>query len=118
MINEQIDLAIDKNNLYREEAITDLKVGTIRCLIPIKTDGTDDESRERLFVGHTQLMSPQGAIPIQGSIQAATLEEAMEQFPGAMRQAMEEMIEKARKLHAEQGRQQQQEDSRIIMPGR
>ena len=117
MTDEQIDFAIDKNNLYREEGITDLKVGTIRCLIPIKTDGTDDESRERLFVGHTQLMSPQGTVPIQASIQAATLEEAMEKFPGAMRQAMEEMIEQARKTHAEQGRQQQ-EDSRIIMPGR
>ena len=118
MINEQIDFSIDKNNLYREEAITDLNVGAIRCLIPIKTDGTDDERRERLFFGHTQLMSPQGPIPIQASVQAATLEEAMEKFPGAMRQAMEEMIEKARKMHAEQGRQQPQEDSRIIMPGR
>ncbi|MDY6990880.1 MAG: cytoplasmic protein [Thermodesulfobacteriota bacterium] len=117
MANEQIDFVIDKNNLYRDESITDLKVGAIRCLIPIKTDGTDDESRERLFVGHTQLMSPQGAVPVQASIQAATLEEAMEKFPGAMRQAMEEMIEQAKKMHAEQGRQQQG-DSRIIMPGR
>ena len=118
MTNGQIDFVIDKNNLYRDESITDLKVGAIRCLIPIKADGTDDESRERLFVGHTQLMSPQGAVPIQTNIQAATLEEAMDKFPGAMQQAMEEIIEKARKMHAEQGRQQQHEDSRIIMPGR
>jgi len=117
MTNEQIDFAIDKNNLYRDESITDLKVGAIRCLTPIKTDGTVDESRERLFFGHTQLMSPQGPVPIQARIQAATLEEAMEKFPGAMRQAMEEMVEEARKMHAEQGRQQQ-EDSRIVMPGR
>jgi len=117
MANEQIDFVIDKNNLYRDESITDLKVGAIRCLIPIKTDGTNDESRERLFVGHTQLMSPQGTVPVQASIEAATLEEAMEKFPGAMRKAMEEMVEQARKMHAEQGRQQPG-DSRIITPGR
>ena len=117
MMNEQINFAIDKNNLYRDESVTDFKVGTIRYLTPIKIDGTDDDSRETLFFGHTQLMSPQGPVPIQARIQAATLEEAMEKFPGTMRQAMEEMIEKARKMHAQQSRQQQ-EDSRIITPGR
>ena len=41
---KKIDFSIDKNNLHREEAITDLKVGSIRRLIPIKPDGTEDES--------------------------------------------------------------------------
>jgi len=117
MMDEQIDFAIDKNNLYRDESITDLKMGGIRCLIPIMKDGTDDKGRERLYVGHAQLMSPQGMVPIRGKIQAATLEEAMEKFPEAMQQAMEEMVEKAKEMQAEQGRQQQG-DSRIIMPGK
>ncbi len=114
--NQQIDFTININNLYREESITDLKVGSIRCLIPVKSDGTEDESRETIFVGQTQLMSPQGMVPLQAPIQAATLEEAMEKFPEAMKQAMEEMIENARKMQQEQKRQQ--DDSRIIMPGR
>ena len=116
--NQQLDFAININNLYREEAVTDLKVGSIRCFIPIKADGTKDESRETMFVGHTQLMSPQGPVPLQATIQAAQLEEAMKKFPEAMQQAMEEMMERARKMQAEQTRAPQQDDSRIILPGR
>ena len=117
MMDEQINFVIDKNNLYREESITDLKMGSMRCLTPIKKDGTDDKSRERIFVGNAQILSPQGMIPIRTRIEAATLEEAMEKFPESMRQAMEEMVEEARKMQAKQGGQQQ-EDSRIITPGR
>jgi len=117
--NQQLDFAINIDNLYREESITDLKVGSIRCFTPIKADGTKDESRETMFVGHTQLMSPQGTVPLQAPIQAAQLEEAMKKFPEAMQQAMEEMMERARKMQAEQSRSpQQQDDSRIILPGR
>ncbi len=90
--NQQLDFAININNLYREESVTDLNVGSIRCFIPIKADGTKDESREAMFFGHTQLMSPQGAVPLQAPIQAAQLEEAMKKFPEAMQQAMEEMM--------------------------
>jgi len=116
--NQQLDFAININNLYREESLTDLTVGSIRCFIPIKADGTKDESRETMFVGHTQLMSPQGTVPLQAPIQAARLEEAMKKFPEAMQQAMEEMMERARKMQAEQTHAQQQDDSRIILPGR
>ena len=31
-----IDFTVDQSNLYREEGITDLKVASIRRLIPIK----------------------------------------------------------------------------------
>lgn len=116
--NQQLDFAINTNNLYREESVTDLNVGSIRCFIPIKADGTKDENRETVFIGHTQLMSPQGALPLQAPIQAAQLEEAMKKFPEAMQRAMEEMMERARKMEAEQSREQQQDDSRIILPGR
>jgi hypothetical protein len=116
--NQQLNFGININNLYREESITDLKVGSIRSFIPIKADGTKDESREIMFVGHTQLMSPQGTVPLQAPIQAAQLEEAVKKFPEAMQQAMEEMMERAKKMQAEQSRGQQQDDSRIILPGR
>lgn len=116
--NQQLDFAINTNNLYREESVTDLNVGSIRCFIPIKADGAKDENRETVFIGHTQLMSPQGTLPLQAPIQAAQLEEAMKKFPEAMQRAMEEMMERARKMEAEQSREQQQDDSRIILPGR
>jgi len=116
MMEEKIDFVIDKNNLYRDESITDLKMGGIRCLTPIMQDGTDDKSRETLFVGNAQVLSPQGMIPIRARIEAATLKEAMEKFPEAMRQAMEEMVEKAKEMQSERA-QQQQQDSRITPPG-
>ena len=117
MDNPQIDFSIDKNNLYREESLTDLKVGAIRSLTPIKSDGTSDEARDTIFIGNTQLMSPQGPVPIQARLTAKTLDEAIEIFPEAMKQAMEQMIEEAKKMQEEQQRAQAQEESRIIMPG-
>jgi hypothetical protein len=106
-----IDFTVDKNNLYREEGITDLKVASIRRLIPINADGSDDSSRSPIFVGATQLMSPEGPLPIQGPIKATNLEEALEAFPETMRQAVERVVAQAQKM-------KQEEASRIIVPGR
>lgn len=112
---QNIDFTVKKDNLYREDSITDLNVASIRRLIPIKPDGTDDKSRTIVFVGHTQLMSPQGPVPIQARLQANNIEEAINEFPGAMKQALAEMVEKIKKV---QQQQQQEDDSRIIVPGR
>ncbi len=71
------DLAMDSSNLYKEETITDRKVGTIRTLIPVKSDGSADDSREVEFVGETQIMTPMGALPINFQIEAKTLDEAV-----------------------------------------
>jgi hypothetical protein len=118
MTNNQIDFTVEKNNLYREENFIDLKSAAIRCLTPIKPDGTIDESREKIFVGHTQLMSPQGPVPLHAPLKASTLEEAMEKFTEAMQQAMAEMIENVKKMQQEQEQSNQQEGSRIVVPGR
>ena len=115
---QTIDFTVDKNNLYREEAITDLKVASIRRLVPILPDGTEDKSRTPMFMGHTQLMSPQGPVPIQSPLAANNLEEAMEVFPDAMKKALEEVVESVKKMQEEQMREKQKEDSRIIVPGR
>jgi hypothetical protein len=118
MTNNQIDFTVEKNNLYREENIIDLKSASIRCLTPIKPDGTIDEHRKKIFVGHTQLMSPDGPIPLHAPLKASTLEEAMEKFPGAMQNAMAELIESVKKMQQEQEQSKQHEGSRIIVPGR
>jgi hypothetical protein len=96
------DVKMDTANLYREESYTDLKTGGIRKLVPIRVDGSEDTSRDATFTGHTQLMSPHGPLPIQGAIEAKTLEEAVNGFPQAMEAAMNKMIEEAQQYQREQ----------------
>jgi hypothetical protein len=104
------DINVDKDNLYREETFTDLKVASIRRLTPIRTDGSEDESRTPLFMGETTLMSQRGPLPVQAPIEAKTLEEAFDMFPDAVNKAVEQLIEQAREM-------QRQEASRIVVPG-
>lgn len=98
------DVKMDMANLCREEAYTDLKTGSIRRLVPVKPDGSEDTSRKATFSGHTQVMSPHGPIPLQGEIEAETLSEAVEKFPQAMEDAMNRMVEEAQKLQQEQAK--------------
>ena len=99
-----IDIKMDVNNLYREETFTDGKVGAIRRLSPIKADGSDDGSREVLFMGNTQLLSPEGQpVPIQCLIEAKTLEEAIEKFPEAVNLMVARIVDEARKQEAKGG---------------
>ena len=117
--SQQIDFTVDKRNLYREESVTDLKVASIRCMIPVKEDGSDDPSRSRIFFGSTQLMTPEGPLPIQSQLSAASLEEAMNEFPGAMKKALDQTIERLKQMQQQQQQQQQQRPqggSRIYTP--
>ena len=115
MNENRIGFTVDRNNLYHEDSLIDLRAASIRCLRPVKPDGiTHDESRKTIYVGHTQLMSPQGPVPLHASLEASTFEEAMEIFPEAMKKAMEEMIENVRKMQQEQ-ESAKREESRIIV---
>ena len=116
MADSQIDFTVNKDNLYREENITDLKTASIRCLTPMKLDGTIDESRDKIFVGHTQLMSPQGPIPIQARLNASTLEEAMDRFPAAMQNEMDRMIAQVQKMQQEAEKAERKDQSNLILP--
>lgn len=112
MSDEQVSLreiSVDGDNLYREETYTDLKVATIRCMIPIQSDGTPDASRPTLFSGQTTLMSQAGPVPVQCPLEATNLQEAIAQFPEAIHQAVERLVEEAREI-------QRQESSRIVVP--
>lgn len=114
---KNIKFTVDKANLYREESITDMKVASIRRLIPVKEDGSVDTSRKEIFIGHTQLMSPDGPLPIQAYLNASSMTEAIEFFPEAMKKALGEMIVEIQQMQRKQ-QQQKSNDSRIIMPGR
>jgi hypothetical protein len=102
------DLQVDKDNLYREEIFTDLKVASIRRLVPIKPDGSQDPDRTVRFIAETTLMSQRGPLPVQAAIDAPDLEAAIAQFPDAVNAAVEQMIEQAREM-------QRQEQSRIVV---
>ena len=93
----KINLNVDRNNLYREDSVTDIKVAAIRRLTPIKADGSDDDSREPMFMGQTQLMSPSGPILLQSMLEARTLEEAMDKFPEAMQKEVDKAMVQAEK---------------------
>ena len=105
------DIKINTGNLYREEAFTDLTFATIRRLTPVKIDGSIDESREAIFTGMTQLMSPNGPIPVQCLIEGAkSLSEAAEKLPAAVEKTVQAMIAEAEEMR-------RQEASKIIVPG-
>lgn len=101
---------VDVDNLYREESITDLRAATIRRLIPIKADGSDDPSRPNRFIGDTTLMTQMGPIPVQFPLDAPTLTEACALFPAGIKSAIERLNERAREMARE-------EASRIVVPG-
>ena len=113
--SNEVDFSVDANELYREDIVTDLKAGTIRCFRPIKLDGSDDDSRSCRFVGHTQLMSPQGPVPIHGELEGDNLAAAIESFPAAMEKSFNEMVERVQQMQ-----EQAQRDAagpQIITPG-
>jgi len=94
---QTIDFTVDRNNLYREESFTDVKVAAIRRLIPVKPDGTVDKSRDSLFMAQTQLMSPSGPVVLQCILDAGNLEQAMERFPEAMQKELDRIAAEQKK---------------------
>ena len=105
-----LDLSVKKDNLYLEESFSDLDMASIRRLTPVKPNGLKDKSRKQIFAGHLNVMTPQGPIPIQAPIDARNLKEAMEMYPGAMKIALKKMQKELEKL-------EEQQESRIIVPG-
>ena len=103
-------IQVDTANLYREEPFTDLKVASIRRLVPIKIDGSDDDSRPAIYTGSAHIMSQMGPVPVNAQIEASSLQEALEKFPDAIKEGIDRMIEEAKEL-------QREESSRIVVPG-
>lgn len=102
-------IKVDVAGLCREEIFSDGKAATFRKLIPVTAAGEDDPARKSTFVGQTTIMSPMGTLPITAPLQAKTLEEAITEFPAAIKKAVEQLIAEAREY-------QRQEASRIVVP--
>jgi hypothetical protein len=105
------EIKMDAANLYREETISDRKVGSIRVLTPVRPDGSTDDKRKLLYLGQTQLMTPVGALPLAFEIDAATLEEAVSKFAAAAKVAVERAIKELRDYQREAA-------SSIVIPDR
>jgi len=104
------EIRLETGNLYREETITDRRAGTLRKLLPVHADGSDDPARSVVWEGSTSLMTPAGTLPLSFEVPAETLSEALEGFPAAAREALERTMEELRELRREQS-------SSIVMPG-
>ena len=72
---DELELRMDATALYREETYTDRRIGIIRVMTPVTTDGSIDLARKVLYVGEAQLLSPVGALPITFEIDATSLGE-------------------------------------------
>lgn len=103
------DIKLDPSELYREEVFTDRRAGTLRRLTPVTVTGADDPSRPTLWSGQTQLLTPAGVLPLMFELDAASLADAIEKFPDAVRVALEQAIEEARDMRREAA-------SRIVVP--
>jgi hypothetical protein len=100
----------NQQNLHREEIFSDLTVGSIRQLSPVKQNGEPDKTRPILFVGESQIYTQQGPMPVQFPIDAKNLQQAMDKFPEAMEEFVAHLVEQAKEM-------QRQEQSRLIVPG-
>ncbi|MBM3358168.1 MAG: hypothetical protein FJY54_10630 [Betaproteobacteria bacterium] len=100
---------MDAKALYREEIYTDRKVGTIRSLTPVKSDGSEDTSRKTVYVGEAQILTSVGALPITFEIEAKSLEEAVGNFAGVAKEAVERTVKDLQELR-------RQAASSIVVP--
>jgi hypothetical protein len=87
-----VNLTMDAENVYREDVYTDRKVGTIRCLTPVKHDGTPDSARTPLFIGEAQILTPMGAIPVTFDIEAGNLADAIANYEPAAKEGVERTV--------------------------
>ena len=104
-----MDAQMSADALYREDVFTDHRVGTIRRMTPVKSDGSEDPSRPLVFVGQATIMTPMGSLPLSFELPARTLVEAVAQFGPAAQQAIEEAARELQELR-------RQAASSIVIP--
>ena len=106
---EDRDPKMDAAALYKEEIVTDRKVGTIRMLTPIKKDGSADSSRAVVYIGEAQLMTNVGTLPINFELEAQTLDEAVAKFSDTAKDAVERTMKDLQEMR-------RQAASQIVVP--
>lgn len=100
---------MDIDSLYREEIVTDRKIGTLRVLTPLKADGSVDTSRTVIYSGEAQIMTGAGPLPVGFEIEAANLAEAVGKFGDTAREAIERTVRELQEMR-------RQAASQIVVP--
>lgn len=83
---------MDATDLYREELVTDRRVGSIRVLNPIKRDGAPDAARRTVYIGEAQIYTNMGALPLSFEIDASSLSEAVSGYAAGAKDAVERAV--------------------------
>ena len=105
----ETEAKMDPAALYREEIITDRKVGTLRIMTPISADGAADRSLPIQYIGEAQIMTGAGPLPISFEIDATDLADAVDKFGGAAKDAVEKTVRDLQELR-------RQAASSIVVP--
>ncbi len=105
----KMNMTMDVANVYREDVYTDRKVGTIRALTPVKSDGSADSKRPPVYVGEAQIMTPMGAIPVTFEIDGATLADAVANYAAAAKEGIERTVKEIQEMR-------RQAASSIVVP--
>lgn len=95
---KSMNLTMDGASVFREEVYTDRKVGTIRCLVPVKRDGSPDTGRKAVYVGEAQILTPMGALPVSFEIEGASLDDAIAKYAAAAKEAVERTVKEIQEL--------------------
>ena len=103
------DPRMDVNDLYREEIYSDRKVGTIRVMTPVKSDGSTDPGRASVYVGQAQIMTPAGVLPLSFEIPATNLAAACAGFAEGAKVAFDETMQELQEMRRQQA-------SSIVIP--
>ncbi len=103
------DLKMDPAALYREDVFTDRKIGVIRRLTPVNSDGSDDTGRPTLYSGETQILTSVGPLPVNFDIEARSLDEAATGYSEAAKAAVERTVKDLQDLR-------RQAASSIVVP--
>ncbi|MBI1396343.1 MAG: hypothetical protein GC151_10225 [Betaproteobacteria bacterium] len=106
---EQMDVEMNASDLYREETVTDRRVGTIRVLQPITKDGSPDPSRSAQYIGEAQIMTSVGALPLNFELPGDSLAAAVDAYGAAAKDAVERAMRELQEMR-------RQAASSIVVP--
>jgi hypothetical protein len=101
---------MDGNAVYQEEMFTDRKVGVIRRMTPVTSDGSRDLQRKVLYVGQAEIMTNMGPVPINFEIEADTFAQAIAGFGAAAAAGIERTVQQIQEMRRQQA-------SQLVVPG-
>jgi hypothetical protein len=100
---------MDATALYQEEMFTDRRVGALRRLNPVKSNGSPDPARPTLYIGQAEIMTNMGPVPINFEIEADTLDKAVAGFGPAAAVAIERTVQQIQDMR-------RQAASQLVVP--